>query len=461
MSSMNKEIDSIVYPGWRVIRKIGAGSYGSVYEIERDLFGTIEKAALKVISIPRDSGELDELYSSGYDDASITDHFKDHLAQIVREYSIMTDLKGHTNIVCCNDVNFIQHDDGIGWDIFIRMELLTPILKTQNLLGSEAQIIKLGKDLCRALIVCREKDIIHRDIKPQNVFVSDTGDFKLGDFGIAKTMEQTMGATKIGTYAYMAPEVYNNRPYGAAADIYSLGLILYWLLNDRRLPFLPMPPKMPTLEEYETGRLHRLSGEAIPQPRRGSPALRQIVLKACSFDPFARYQSAQEMLAELEALEDLPHSAGYPEDDDKTVAVFRQQPAPSRTAVSAEAESGKTEYLFPGRPAPSQTTSPRPPKQPAPPPPANKTAVNPPIYSGSGNRRPSRKWGVLIAVICALLILIAALLIWLIPRFAENLSAENERPAYRHEDTDEEEQTEAPEDEATDIPPTDPPLIRS
>lgn len=70
-------------------------------------------------------------------------------------------------------------------------------------------------------MLCKKHNIIHRDIKPANIFASGNGDYKLGDFGIAKTIEQTSGGTKIGTYDYMAPEVYHDQPYGNTADIYS------------------------------------------------------------------------------------------------------------------------------------------------------------------------------------------------------------------------------------------------
>lgn len=260
--------ESALYPDWETVRKIGSGSFGAVYEIARTLpNGKTEKAALKVISIPQNEGDVEELYSSGYDDASITAHFKSYLADIVNEYSLMAEIKGHTNVVYCDDIRYIQHDDGFGWDIFIKMELLTPLMKAKEPGAVEDTVKKLGADICSALVLCREKNIIHRDIKPQNIFVSEHGDYKLGDFGIAKTVEKTTGGTKIGTYGYMAPEVYNNQPYGAAADIYSLGLVLYWLLNEHRLPFLPMPPKVPTSTENEQARLRRFRGEPIPAPK--------------------------------------------------------------------------------------------------------------------------------------------------------------------------------------------------
>ena len=287
-----------VWPGWKTIGMIGRGGFGEVYEVERDVAG-LEKAAVKRISIPQDSGEIEELYASGCDDVSLQKHFNDYLQEFLKEYRLMADLKGNTNIVSCDDVRYEQHDDGIGWDIYIRMELLIPLMKVLDHIDTEEQVIKVGRDICNALVLCRSRNIVHRDIKPQNIFVSKNGDYKLGDFGIAKTMEKTSGATKIGTYEYMAPEVYHGQPYGSAADIYSLGMVLYWLLNERRGPFNVLPPRIPTAEEKESARIRRFSGEQIPEPVHGSEELKRIVLKACSFDPKNRFASANEMREEL------------------------------------------------------------------------------------------------------------------------------------------------------------------
>ena len=291
-----------LWPGWKTVRLIGRGSFGAVYEIERDMLGEKEKAALKVITIPQSDGDIREMVSDGYDEESITSTFREHLKSIVAEYSLMRKLNGSANVVNCDDVRYVQHDDGIGWDIFIKMELLTPLTEALPLSASAGEIARVGRDLCRALVQCRRFDIVHRDIKPQNIFVSPLGDYKLGDFGVAKTVEKTSGGTKIGTYKYMAPEVYNNRPYGAGADIYSLGLVLYWLLNERRLPFLPLPPEKLTTGLEEKARLRRFSGEEIPAPAHGGEELKRIVLKACAFDPQDRWQSAEDMLRELEKL---------------------------------------------------------------------------------------------------------------------------------------------------------------
>ena len=290
------------WPGWETVRVIGRGSFGTVYEIQREIFGEIEKAALKVISIPQNEHDIDEMHNDGYDEESITETLQTHLKSIVSEYSLMRKMNGCANVVNCDDVRYIKHEDGLGWDIFIKMELLTPLTKALSGDVREEEVVKIARDLCTALVLCKKYEIVHRDIKPQNIFVSPNGDYKLGDFGIAKTVEKTTGGTRIGTYRYIAPEVYHNWPYGSAADIYSLGLVLYWLLNERRMPFVPLPPAKLSATSDEKAHQLRLSGSPLPAPAHGSKELKRIVLKACAYNTRDRYSSAAEMLEDLNKL---------------------------------------------------------------------------------------------------------------------------------------------------------------
>ena len=290
----------IPWPDWKAVRRMGNGSYGSVYEIEReDQFGHTEKAALKVISIPKEESDIDSLAADGYDDESITEYYRTSLNSILDEYSLMIQLKGHPNIVSVDDRVAAQQDNGIGWDVYIRMELLIPFVK--NIRGkeiSEQEVIKLGKDLLNALKACHSENIIHRDIKPENIFVTKFGDYKLGDFGVARIMSHTTNATKTGTPYYMAPEVFKSERYGKEADIYSLGLVLYWLLNNRKLPFEPTD-HLSLPNEKEEARQKRLTDQAVPDPVNGNERLKSIVKKALAYDPKDRYRSAEEMLEEL------------------------------------------------------------------------------------------------------------------------------------------------------------------
>lgn len=307
--------ENTLWPGWKTVRRIGQGSFGSVYEIQREVQRRTECSALKVISIPQSSSEVSELRANGYDDDSIVRYYAESLAKIEDEYAIMAEMKGHPNVVRCEDIRTVRHEDGIGWDVYIKMELLTPLLHYASADMTEEQIIRLGINLCSALQLCQAKNVIHRDIKPANIFVSRDGVFKLGDFGIARTMEKTIGGTKIGTYDYMAPEVYNNRPYHMSADIYSLGLVMYWFLNGRRMPFIPEGVISPTISIKEHARMRRFSGEPLSRPAYGSEWLQQVVLKACAFAPRDRYASAGEMKLALETPEEGTEVQPTPPDD--------------------------------------------------------------------------------------------------------------------------------------------------
>ena len=290
------------WPGWETKQAIGHGSYGAVYELERVVFGETERAALKVMSIPQDRSEIAQLRSEGETDESVTRIFRSRMEELAAEYRYMKRLENCPYVVRVDDVECVQHADGFGWDIYIKMELLTPLLRRlgEELTTTAETVTRLGTHMCRALAECAKFDILHRDIKPQNIFVADNGDYKLGDFGIARVRDPDAEATaRIGTFGYMAPEVYNGRPYGASADLYSLGLVLYWLLNERRGPFV----EDNTPQERERALRRRMGGEALPEPKHGGEALRAIVRRACAFDPAERYQTAAEMLADLEALE--------------------------------------------------------------------------------------------------------------------------------------------------------------
>ena len=287
----------IPWDGWVLCKKLGQGGFGAVYEIQREITCRTEKSALKIIRFPQSEEELEELQDSGMDDGSIRARFTDQAREIKNEYGIMAQLKGCINVVYCDDLKEVIHENGISRTLYIKMELLTSLTKAvRSSYDPEALARAVGTDICKALIACEKENIVHRDIKPQNIFVTEDGGYKLGDFGIARTMEKTMNGTKTGTYHFMAPEVYRGENYGRRVDIYSLGLVLYWLLNEKRGPFLPLPPEGMTLRHEEEARAKRFSGAALPSPQNGSEALKAIVLKACAFKPEDRFQDAGAML---------------------------------------------------------------------------------------------------------------------------------------------------------------------
>lgn len=176
---------------WYIDEELGKGSFGRVFKIKREDYGETYYSALKIISMPNDNNEVSSLKSEGMDDNSISQYYDSFATELVKEFSLMAKMRGHGNIVNYEDHMTIRHDDGIGYDILIRMELLTP-LNTYVLSNpiTENTVIRLGIDICSALAVCSKYNIIHRDIKPENVFVSQFGSFKLGDFGVSRVASQ-------------------------------------------------------------------------------------------------------------------------------------------------------------------------------------------------------------------------------------------------------------------------------
>ena len=340
-------------PGWEIVRCIGSGSSGKVYEIrKKDEYGGDFHCALKVISVPATQKEYDDMAAS-MDEFTMRAKLRAQVEEISNEYRLLGALRGHPNIVNCEDQMIIPHTDDMGWDIYIRMELLTslPDYVSQNGMTVE-DVVRLGSDMCSALELCREKGIIHRDIKPQNIFVSAYGVYKLGDFGVAKSSAPRISGDKVGTYSYMAPEVYKGTVYDDRVDLYSLGMVLYWLLNDRRGPFLPPPPQTPTADQTADAQIRRFRGEPLPAPNKGGAALKKVVQKAVSYKIADRYQSPTELKSDL------------------NMALSGRSPEPPKAQVDADATireefvpDSRPRYISESVPAPAPQPMPRP-KQP-------------------------------------------------------------------------------------------------
>jgi serine/threonine protein kinase len=283
-----------LWGGWIVEEKIGEGSYGKVYRIRRENNGNSYFAAVKIITIPQSSGEIAALTSEGMESDSISSYFKDVLDGLVEEIDLLYSFRGLSNIVNIDDYKVIKNDDNISYDILIKMELLKDISTyVQSNPLNKSEVLKLAIDMCKALEVCHKKNIIHRDIKPDNIFISDHGDYKLGDFGVARKMEKTLsGLSKKGTYLYMAPEVYKGDDYDLTVDIYSLGIVIYRYLNGGKLPFFSSNQVM--YRQREEALARRLRGEPLPYPESGQGEFESIILKACNYNPKERYKNIKE-----------------------------------------------------------------------------------------------------------------------------------------------------------------------
>lgn len=285
-----------VWPEWHEDCVLGEGSFGKVYRAKRIEYGRTFYSAIKVLTVPKNQQEIKFARSQGLNDNEIYNYFRDVVDNLLNEIALMDNLKGAQNIVGIEDYKIIEREGEIGWDIFIRMELLTSFdsfVSTPDF--SQKDVIKLGVDICTALESCEQNYIIHRDIKPDNIFISRFGEYKLGDFGIARKLEPTQAnLSRKGTLNYMAPEVYKSEEYGSNVDIYSLGLVLYTLLNNNRIAFLPSYPQPITYKDNEEALSKRLSGQPLPPPCNANQSLGAVIVKACAYNPRERYQTATE-----------------------------------------------------------------------------------------------------------------------------------------------------------------------
>lgn len=308
---MDKDVPVSVWPEWELIEKIGEGSFGKVYKAKRTERGRSSYSAIKIISIPASKGELDSVRAEMNNEQSTREYFRNLVEDCIQEIYTMEHFCGNSHVVSFEDFKVVEYLDEIGWDISIRMEYLTSFMDycTGKEL-TEKEVIKLGCDLAMALIYCRKLNIIHRDVKPENIFVSRFGDFKLGDFGIAREQAHTMSnMSKKGTYSYMAPEIYKGEKYDSSIDIYSLGIVLYKLMNQNRLPFLSLDKQLITYRDKETALARRMAGEKMPAPVNASAAFSHIILKACAYEPGKRYRKPEDMLRDLEKLRLAPVNA--------------------------------------------------------------------------------------------------------------------------------------------------------
>ena len=301
---MEKQLPVSVWPEWKIIEKIGEGSFGKVYKAQRTDQGKTFYSAIKVITIPSSQGELSSVRSENPDEQSVKEYFHSLVEDCIQEVNTMEYFRGNSHVVSVEDYKVVEYLDDIGWDIYIRMEYLTGFLDyCAGKELSEKEVLQLGIDLCKALEYCQKQNIIHRDIKPENIFVSRFGEFKLGDFGIARELDRNAsGLSKKGTFSYMAPEMYKGENYDHRVDIYSLGIVLYKLRNHNRLPFISLGKQLITYRDKESALTRRMSGEELPVPAEAGDGLSQVICKACAYRREDRYQTAEEFRDALESL---------------------------------------------------------------------------------------------------------------------------------------------------------------
>jgi TPR repeat protein len=289
----NIKTGSILFDGWKVRKVIGEGSSGKVYLAENNG----RKSAIKHIVIP-DDGETD-----GKDAREVTDYYQPYVERIKREIEILQKLYGNPNVVSYMNHEIREIKDRGGWEILIRMDYWTSFKEHIETNGMKfIDVLTMGKHLCNALKECREKNIIHRDIKGNNILIdSERKLYKLSDFGASIILKNmTHGKTKTGTEEYMAPEIIRNEKYDYRVDMYSLGIVMYKLLNDNRLPFFKAGGNV---EDREKALDSLRRGEELPPLNRWGERMDGFLRTACAFDPDNRYRTFEEMIKELDDIE--------------------------------------------------------------------------------------------------------------------------------------------------------------
>ena len=270
-------MDTIVKAGrYEILSELGRGAMGVVYLAIDPVIG--RNVAVKTIRLTEEGTGLTrpELLSRFQTEA--------------RAAGLLT----HPNIVVVYDAG---EEDGL---YYITMELV-PGKSMQAVLDSGeafpvSRILRILEQTCGALQFAHERNIVHRDIKPANLMLTADDTVKVTDFGTAKilqfgTVQQTTHV--MGTPSYMSPEQVKGRPIDGRTDIFSLGVVLYEMLTGEK----PFPGQSITTVIYKI-----VNEEPIP-PRQLNPSihpgLNEIVMRALTKDPDARYLSCREMLEDL------------------------------------------------------------------------------------------------------------------------------------------------------------------
>ena len=299
---MDREIQ--IWPDWELKELIGEGSFGSVYRASH-LSNPGLTAAVKIIHIPTEEEETKALRQEGMTDAEIRTVYKERVSRTLEEIQWLIHYKGSPHIVSLEDFRVIPNEDGFGAAICLRMEMLKSLREyVSDKKLDEEEVLQIGIHICRALEECHADGILHRDVKPDNIFVQEQASgnviFKLGDFGSAGLRQRENDSGQIqGALAYLAPEIAENKNADERSDLYSLGLTLYRFMNENRLPFLPAK-RIVSHEDQTVAVRMRMQGMPLPPPSQASEEFVRIIQKACAAEPESRYQSAAGMRTDLE-----------------------------------------------------------------------------------------------------------------------------------------------------------------
>ncbi len=243
---------------------------------------TEEKYIIKVISIPSKPEKLDALVLSGaYKDlASALSYYRGLADEIVSETETLKHLSELEGFLAFEDCQIVENDDGKGYDVYLLSSYNRSLERHfQSAALTHLAAANLGLDLCAALTVARRAGYLYADLRPDNIYITNEGEYKIGDIGFIR-LDGIKYAAMPDRYRspYTAPEAID--AYAAPSetmDVYALGLILYQIYNNNQLP---------TPAE---------NGDILAAPQYADYELSEIILKACAATPEDRWPTPVEM----------------------------------------------------------------------------------------------------------------------------------------------------------------------
>lgn len=273
-----------IWNDWQIGNRRGKVFDAELYEIERTRGEAVEYAAMLRYFLEGPAGQSE-------DDRMFLEILK---------------------VLPCDAQSFVKESDyrpapgGNGWEVQIRLGNVEPLSMSHKRVKDNGDIRRLGVEMCRALKAWwTEHQRPHGEICPENIWVTEDGHFMLSDIRGLLAPDRARIAQR--DKRFLSPEREQGRGESQASDVYSLGVVLYWLLNQRRLPLHALLPAPVTPKSEEACTRRRLQGEQLPPPRHGSRELQAAVCRACEANPRKRIRTADAL---LEALQDIPVEDG-------------------------------------------------------------------------------------------------------------------------------------------------------
>jgi serine/threonine-protein kinase len=259
---------------YQILANLGSGGFGTVF-LARDTW-VDKKVAIKVPH--RQAGDFDEL---------------------LLEPRLLGALN-HPNVV---SVYTAEKVDGTFFIVmeYVKGESLEAQLDREKVLDPP-RAVAVTLQILQAVEHAHQAQILHRDLRPANVLVSESGAIKVADFGTSRFLEKSHATTVIGSPPYMAPEQFQGRAV-LASDVYSVGVMLYQMLTGLLPYFSPNPAQIEKLIAQGRCTPPRLRNTQVPRE------ISDIVMKALAPDLGERYQRASELTEDLATALDIDHKA--------------------------------------------------------------------------------------------------------------------------------------------------------